>query len=393
MWIERDISQVLTTAFQKRPCLLLTGPRQTGKTSLVKKLFPALSCVCLDDLAEAEKAETTPRAFLADHEAPLIIDEVQYAPQIFRQLKIAIDAARTAMGQYILTGSQKFSLMEKAAESLAGRVEPLELHPLSLAEIERTVGSVIDADTVGDYIVRGGYPEMYAMDLDPQQYYASYVATYLERDVRQIINVKNLRAFDRFVRLAAVRTGQLLSISGFAGDLGISQNTVHAWLSVLEASGIVHIVEPWFQNLGKRIIKTPKVYFLDTGLACFCAGIRSRRDLQHSPLRGQLFETHVLNQIVRYHANHGIREPIYFFRDSNGLEVDFVMNRGGRMRLIEVKSAEAPDEKKLPFRAILKAAGEDAVYDRTVVVPRRGYRRLASGTAVSDSIDLDWLAT
>jgi hypothetical protein len=392
VWIPREIAPLLESLATSRPVLLLTGARQSGKTSLLERTFPDHSYVSLDLPSVAEEAEQSGESFLASHPAPLIVDEVQYAPRLFRYLKSAIDRDRGRYGQYLLTGSQKFPLMQGVTESLAGRVAVIELHSLSLREIEAWSGKRATGERLWDWTFRGGYPELHARGLDPARFYADYVTAYLERDVRQVLNVRNLRDFDRFLRLCAVRTGQLVSMNALASDVGISPNTVRSWLSVLEASNVVFLLEPYFRNIGKRMVKTPKLYFLDTGLACFLAGFRSPRDLAGSALLGAMFETQVLAQIVRGYANRGERPTVYFFRDHHGNEVDFVIPVGERLKLIEAKLSETPDPRTRGFAAVERVLGAPAVLSRTLVTPRRGSRTTDSGTTVADCVDLSFLA-
>ena len=368
---------------------MLTGSRQSGKTSLLERSFPSHGYVSLDLPSVAEEAESG-EGFLAKHPPPVIVDEVQYAPGLFRYLKHAIDLRRDEPGQFLLTGSQKFPLMQGVSESLAGRVAVVELHSLSLAELERW--SEVDAggEQFWRWTFAGGYPELHAADLAPGRFFSDYVTTYLERDVRQVLNVRNLRDFDRFCRLCAVRTGQLLSMNALASDIGISPNTVRSWLSVLEASGVILLLEPYYRNLGKRMVKTPKLYFLDTGLACFLAGFRTVEDLRDSALLGAFFETQVLAQIVRWYANRGLQPTVYFFRDHHGNEVDFVIPIGERLKLIEAKLWETPDLQPRGFQEIERALPPGGVVSRTVITPRRG-RRTVAGTLVADCVDLTFL--
>jgi len=388
VWIDRDLRPVLATLAAQRPAVLLTGARQAGKTSLLERAFPDHRYVSLDLPSVAEEAEQDGSAFLARHSTPLIIDEVQYAPRIFRYLKSAIDEQRDRNGQYLLTGSQKFSLMQGVTESLAGRVAIVELHSLALTEIERATGEAADGRTFWRWLFQGGYPEIHARGLDAQRFYADYVAAYLERDVRQILNVRNLRDFDRFLRLCAIRTGQMLSMSSLASDTGVSPNTVRSWLSILQASNIVFLLEPYYRNLGKRLVKAPKLYLLDTGLACFLAGFRSPEDLEGSALRGALFETQVLAQIVRWYANRGKPPNVFFFRDHSGIEVDFVIPIGERLKLIEAKVSETPDPNPKGFVDLSRALGPAGVLSRTIVTPRRGRRATSEGTTIEDCVDL-----
>ncbi len=392
MWIARELRQTLDRIATERPVLLLTGSRQAGKTSLLEQAFAGHNYVSLDLPSVAEEAEQDGAAFLARHPPPLIIDEVQYAPRIFRYLKHAIDQHRERNGQYLLTGSQKFSLMQGVTESLAGRVAIVELHSLALREIERATGEAADGSTFWRWLFQGGYPEVHARGLDASRFYADYVATYLERDVRQVLNVRNLRDFDRFLRLCAIRTGQLLSMSSLSSDTGISPNTVRSWLSVLEASNVVFLLEPYYRNLGKRLVKTPKLYFLDTGLACFLAGFRRPEDLEGSALRGAFFETQVLAQIVRFYANRGEPPNVFFFRDHSGNEVDFVIPVGERLKLVEAKASETPDPNPKGFVALASALGPEGVLSRTIVTPSRGRRHTSSGSTIEDCVDLAVLA-
>ncbi|MCC7383252.1 MAG: ATP-binding protein [Deltaproteobacteria bacterium] len=365
----------------------MTGGRQTGKTSLLARAFPNHHYVTLDVPAVAEAAELSGEAFLAQHRPPLIVDEIQYAPALLRYIKADIDQHRDERGRFLITGSQKFSLMEGVTESLAGRASIVELHSLSAREIERSTGGEIGRDALPSCMFTGGFPEVIASGLDPTRFYGDYLATYLERDVRSVLQVRSLRDFDRFLRLCATRTSQLLSYSSLAADLGISPNTVKGWVSVLEASGVIRLLEPYHSNLGKRIVKTPKLYFLDTGLACFLAGIRSPEDLRQSALLGPIFESFVLGQIVRSAANSAQHLDLYFYRDHHGHEVDFLIPRGERLELIECKWAELPSGDQPGFREISRLVSANRIAARRIVTPVRGARRLADGVEVVDSID------
>jgi predicted AAA+ superfamily ATPase len=366
MWVERDFRPVLEQISGQRPVVLLTGCRQSGKTSLLESAFPAHRYVSLDLPLEAERAETSGEAFLAEHAPPVIIDEIQYAPQLLRHIKHEVDRHRDAVGRYLLTGSQKLALMQGVSESLAGRVAVLELHSLSLREIERAFGALRDTNGLLERLWQGGYPELHARQLDPKRFYADYVATYLERDVRQAINVRSLRDFDRFVRLCALRSGQLLNMNGLAGDVGVSPNTVRSWLSVLEASNVVYLLPPYFSNPGKRLVKAPKLYFLDTGLLCHLAGLRSVDELKNSALLGAFFETLALGQLIRAHANRALSAPVYYYRDHQGNEVDFVVPVGERAHLIECKWGEEPKLGR-GMHAVERALGTQNVLSRSVV--------------------------
>jgi len=318
--------------------LVLTGARQTGKTSTLLRLFPTYHFVSLDLPTEAEQAEKEPQNFLQRHSSPVIIDEVQYAPGLFRHLKVAVDAARHRHGQFLLTGSQKFTLMKNVSDSLAGRADIAELETLSWAEI-RAALSQIGLDLA---IVRGGFPELYANpDIDHVAFYNSYLATYLERDVRSLANVGSLRDFERFLRACALRSANLLNKADLARDVGIAPSTANLWLSTLEASGQVVLLEPWFSNRTKSIAKSPKLYLADTGLLCALLNVRSEEALRQSPAAGAIWETFVFAQLRSRERRAGRTGSLFFWRDRTR-EVDFVADVGGRLELFEAKWTELP---------------------------------------------------
>lgn len=371
MWIERSISNKLQELKEKRPAILLTGARQTGKTSLLRQLFPATSYVSLDLPLSADLAEYDGQAFLAKYPEPIIIDEVQYAPQLFRHLKLAIDQNRDKYGRFFLTGSEKFSLMQNISESLAGRISIIECLPLSLLELEAYYKKKAEGDQLLEWMLYGGYPEIYRASLSPTIFYSDYVATYLERDVRQLINVKDLRDFERFMRVLAARTGQLLSFTALASDVGISPNTVKSWISVLEASQVIHLVEPFHRNISKSIRKNPKVYFLDTGLCCFLLGLTEKEEMLSYHNLGSLFETLVFGQIYRKLSLDSHVERLYFFRDAQGREVDFVIEKGLKYRLIEVKWNQNLKRQSAGFDVFSKAVGVANIIERRFVTRDR----------------------
>ena len=341
MWIQRDIEPRLQHSARTRPVLVLTGARQTGKTSTLLRLFPTYDFVSLDLPTEAEQAEKEPQNFLQRHSSPVIIDEVQYAPGLFRHLKVAVDAARHRHGQFLLTGSQKFTLMKNVSESLAGRADIAELETLSWAEI-RAALSQTGLDMA---IVRGGFPELYANpDIDHVAFYNSYLATYLERDVRSSANVGSLRDFERFLRACALRSANLLNKADLARDVGIAPSTANLWLSTLEASGQVVLLEPWFSNRTKSIAKSPKLYLADTGLLCALLNVRSEEALRQSPAAGAIWETFVFAQLRSRERRAGRTGSLFFWRDRTR-EVDFVADVGGRLELFEAKWTELPAER------------------------------------------------
>lgn len=391
MWFKREISENLRSLAAQRPAVVLTGPRQTGKTSLLTQLFPQHHYVSLDLPFLAEQAEQAGEQFLAEHPPPLIIDEIQYAPSLLRYIKADIDAHRQDYGRYLLTGSQSFQLMRGVSESLAGRVAVLQLMSLSAREVDAHDGRLRDRAALLDYIFRGGYPELHAQELDPRRFYADYQVTYLERDLRTALQVRSLRDFDRFMRLAALRTGQLLSYNNLAGALGVTAATIKSWVSVLQAANIIYLLEPYYENLGKRIVKTPKIYFTDTGLCCSLAGLSSVQELLRSPLLGAMFETHLCGQLLRHFNNRAEALNLYFYRDHQGHEVDFVIPHGGRFDLIESKFSRSPSDKASGLRDFVKLVGTERIGQQCIVTPQRARSRTAGGLAIENSVSLDFM--
>jgi predicted AAA+ superfamily ATPase len=388
MWIEREFEDIVRRSAEERPALILTGARQTGKTSLLKRVFPNANYVTLDIPRNAAEAEESGETFLEKHPSPLIVDEIQYAPRLLRFIKTVVDENRQKCGQFFLTGSQKFSLMQGVSESLAGRAAILQCHSLSALEFQNWTGGLLEKRSLLDFIFRGGYPELHAKGLHPESFFGDYVATVLERDITQALHVRNLRDFDRFLRLLAVRTAQLLNLNSFAADLGVSPNTIKSWLSVLEAANIIYVLEPFYQNLGKRIVKIPKLYFLDTGLACYLTGLQSSKDLAESSLLGPMFETHVLGQIIRHFSTRARRPNVYFYRDHAGHEVDFMLPVGNRFILLECKWSEHPPSELKGFKEIVKQVGLNNIISQSIIVPVAGTRKTPSESIIEDSVNL-----
>lgn len=346
MWIERLVEPRIRSLAANRPILVITGGRQTGKTSLARRLFPRHSYVSLDLPSAAAQAEHDPSAFLAAYPPPVVIDEVQYAPGLFRHLKRAVDERRQQPGRFILTGSQPFTLMQGVSDSLAGRAAIIEVEGLTYAEI-RAVHPRMD---VSEMLLRGGFPELHANPaIDAADFLRSYVATYLERDLRSQLRVGSLRDFERFVRAAALRSAQLLNKAELARDVAISGSTSGEWLALLERGGIVTMLEPWFSNRGKSLVKTPKLYFRDTGLAAFLMGIRTADALTASPLVGALWETFACGELRQALARGATAGHLHFWRDRTK-EADFLIHAGGRFAIADAKWAEMPaaaDAKRL----------------------------------------------
>jgi len=334
--IHRSISATIQRLAAGFPVVVLTGPRQSGKTTLVKAIFPDKPYISLENPDIRLFANEDPRGFLARYPEGAILDEVQRAPELLSYIQGIVDEQRMA-GRYILTGSQNFALSRQLSQSLAGRAGIAQLLPLSGRELaaEKLLSTGLDV-----WLFTGGYPALYSTGVSPSDWFASYVATYLERDVRDLTSVRDLITFQRFLRLCAARTGQLLNLSSLAIDCGIAQSTATAWLSILEASYIVFRLTPHFANFGKRLVKTPKLYFHDTGLAAFLLGIQTPEQLATHSSRGALFETMVVAEYLRERWNRGAASNLYFWRDSSGNEVDLLLDEAGTLYPVEIKSGQ-----------------------------------------------------
>ncbi len=334
--LPRALGETLQRLALAFPIVAITGPRQSGKTTLARSLFADKPYVSLENPAELAFAQEDPRGFLARFADGAIFDEAQRWPNLFSWLQGMADDDRRA-GRFVLTGSQQFGLMAGITQSLAGRVAITHLLPLSLAELNHSPGFNAPLDRL---LLTGGYPALHAQDLPSQDWFPSYVATYVERDVRQVMNIQDLGIFQRFLRLCAARTGQLLNLAALAGEAGISQGSARNWLAVLESSYLVHRLPPYHRNFGKRLVKTPKLYFTDTGLAAWLVGIRDPQLLAIHPMRGALFETWVLNEFRKHRLNQGLPTDLYFWRDNNGLEADLVFEAEDGLQCVEIKSSQ-----------------------------------------------------
>jgi len=333
--ITRILEAQAKTLAKQYPVLTIVGPRQSGKSTLCSLAFPKLPIVNLELPDLRARISADPRAFIASHQNGVIIDEIQYLPELTSYIQVAADD-RKRNGEFILTGSRQFQLMQSVSQSLAGRTAILRLLPLSLAELSPTK---YQARSLNEQIFTGGYPRIIVEGLNPSQAISFYVQTYIERDVRQIINIRDLSLFERFLRLCAARSGQLLNSTNLGNETGVNQSTIREWLSVLETSFIISRVQPHHNNLSKRITKSPKIYFLDTGLLCYLLGITTPQHLEFHPLRGEIIETFVASELIKAIYNSGKNDPIYFFRDSAGHEVDFLIDRGRAVQPIEVKAS------------------------------------------------------
>jgi predicted AAA+ superfamily ATPase len=333
--IERTITQHLYRLFDQYPVITITGPRQSGKTTLCRATFPDLAYVNLESPDNREFATEDPRGFLSRYGGGTILDEIQRTPDLVSYLQVHVDEHRRN-GLFVLTGSQQFRVSEAISQSLAGRTALLRLLPFSIAEAQ-LLKSDLNVDTM---IYTGFYPRIYDQELNPTQALGDYFETYVERDVRQISEIRNLSSFQQFVRLCAGRVGQLLNLQSLGNDAGVSHTTARQWLSVLEASYVVFVLPPYHVNIGKRLIKSPKLYFYDVGLAAYLLGIENSRQIATHPLKGGLFENLVILEALKSRYNRAKRSNLFFYRDSNGNEVDLIYTLANRLVAVEIKAGE-----------------------------------------------------
>lgn len=339
--VPRSIVSTLRARAKRYPVVTVTGPRQSGKTTLCKAAFPEHAYVNLESPAIHEQALADPTSFLARFADGAVFDEVQRAPALLSAIQVAVDA-RGGNGRFVLSGSHNFQLQSDIDQSLAGRTAVLDLLPLTLDEVRAFAGA---PKTLTEVLFAGSYPRIFDQGIPPSEFHADYVRTYIERDVRLLLNVQDLGAFQTFLRLCAGRSGSLLNLTALASDCGITHPTAKAWIGVLETSYLVRRVQPWFENLGRRLVKTPKLYLLDSGLLCWLLGIREPDQIETHPQRGAIFESWVFAEVCKARANAGIGDPLWFYRDQPGNEVDLVIEAARRHLLVEIKSGGrvAPD--------------------------------------------------
>ena len=336
--IKRDVTEKLIKYSKQYPIVVLTGPRQSGKTTLVKNLFTEFDYVNLEDIEVRTFAQDDPKGFLNQYGQKLIIDEVQRVPDLLSYIQLIVDKKKEN-GMYILTGSQNFLLMEKVNQSLAGRVVIFNLLPFSLSELKR-VRKITSKTMLSEVLFKGFYPKLYDQEIEIEQYYLNYIQTYIERDVRLIKNITNLSQFQKFLTLVAARTGQILNISSLADDCGINYKTAVDWLSILEASYIIFLLKPHYKNYNKRIMKMPKIYFYDTGLLCSLLNISSVKQLNSHFLKGGIFESFVISDFFKQRYNLAKKPNLFFWRDKTGNEVDLIIEEAGKIISVEIKSGE-----------------------------------------------------
>jgi predicted AAA+ superfamily ATPase len=333
--IKREISELILRLSRQYPVVTITGPRQSGKTTLCKLLFPKKPYISLENIEERNFAINDPKGFLAKYPNGAILDEIQKAPDLLSYIQTIVDD-KNREGIYILTGSHQFEMMKNVSQSLAGRTAIVKLLPLSYQEAYSSISN----NNIEEVLFTGFYPRIVDKKLSPTEAMSFYVSTYIERDLRELINIKDLSVFENFLKICAGRSGQIINYSSIGNDCGISYNTIKNWLSILETSFIIKIHKPFFKNINKRLVKSPKLYFLDTGLLCYLLGITDPKQIETHPLKGAIFESFIVSDILKIKFNKGKQDNLYYYRDNHGIEIDILMDQGTSVDSIEIKSSK-----------------------------------------------------
>ncbi len=385
--VEREASAKLRQLSKKFPVVGLLGPRQSGKTTLAKALFPNKPYISFENQDTILQATHDPRAFLSIYKNGAVFDEIQRAPQLLSYLQEVVDSHKRKAGLFIITGSQNLLLLETVSQTLAGRIAFIHLLPFCISELFTTTFAKQSLD---NFIVKGGYPRIYQQRIAPTDYYPNYLLTYVERDVRQIKNISNLALFQRFLKVCATRVGQQINYSAIANDCGIDQKTVLNWLGILEASFIAFRLQPFYNNLGKRLLQMPKLYFYDTGLCSSLLEIENEKQMANHPLRGSLFENTVIVELLKNRLNQGLRSNLFYWKDRTGNEIDILLDQAGGPLPVEIKSSSTfhPEflkgirywQKLMPRvkTSYLIFTGNNAVAGKTKILNWRNLREISN---------------
>jgi predicted AAA+ superfamily ATPase len=383
--IKRELSTEILRLSNFFPVVALTGPRQSGKTTLCKSIFPNYHYVDLDDISLRSHIADSPKEFLKQYHSGLIIDEVQIYPDLFSYIKVIVDEIPTS--KFILTGSNNFSLVEKITQSLAGRASILHLLPFSLAEIKNHVN-----EDTNILLLNGGYPAVWSKNIPVYDFIRNYYNTYIERDVRQLLNIKDMSKFQIFMRLCAGRTGTEFNATILSSEVGVSYHTIQEWLSILEASFVVFRLPPFYKNIRKRLVKTPKIYFYDTALVCFLLGIENSQQLNTHPLRGAIFENFVVLEFLKQQFNKGKISNLYFYRDNSQREIDLLQDWGEKYNAYEIKSAKSFHSDFMNNLKFLKnLMGDELISTQLIYDGEVEIRSLENGTCNFRNIDFDFM--